>query len=72
MIGNIYARDPNNFIQNNEEVNKVLKNQIAWPKGYIPPSNEIKRIIFKRNLDVEKKEALRARHELWMDPLFDH
>jgi len=47
MVAYIHARDPKAFNKNNEEVRKVLQNQIAWPKGYIPPKHEIKRVIVK-------------------------
>ena len=36
MLATLFVRDPAKFRDNLEEVQKVVKNNIAWPQGYIP------------------------------------
>ena len=36
MLATLFIKDPYKFSENQEEVQKVLSQNIAWPKGYIP------------------------------------
>jgi len=35
-MATFFALDPLKFKDKNDEANRVLKSNIAWPKGYIP------------------------------------
>jgi hypothetical protein len=43
MLHKLFEEDPVNF-SNNKDVEKVLKNNVAWPKGYIPVHHPINKM----------------------------
>ena len=47
MLSNIYLSNPKKFTKS-PEINKIMENTLAWPKGHIPYLNKIKKPPMKK------------------------
>lgn len=43
MLAIIFERDPQKFTEEDEEVAKIQKNNVSWPKNYVPINVDVKR-----------------------------
>ena len=66
MLATIFARDPKKSIINHDEVHKLLKNNIAWPKNYIPHKHVIKKPPPPKTKEEIHLETLKEKHSLIM------
>jgi hypothetical protein len=55
MLLSLYAEDPVH-VDENDEPDKILRNNVAWPQGYLPRHHVIKKIIVR-----DTKEELHYR-----------
>ena len=66
MLATIFARDPKKFNQDHEDINKLSKNNIAWPKNYIPFKHIIKKPPPPKTKEEIHIETLKEKHHLIM------
>jgi len=69
MTATLFVNDPVKFSTENEDVNKVLKQNVAWPKGYIPEQFVIQKPALKKTKEEIDREILKEKHSLKMAPL---
>lgn len=65
MLQNLYFKDPLQFHEN-DDVQKVLRNNIAWPIGYIPEQHVIKKIIVRESEQEQKYKVMKEKHQVEM------
>ena len=69
MLATLYVRDPHKFNENDEEVQKVLSSNIAWPKGYIPEEHPVVKPPLRMTKDELHYLELKDKHYVRMRPL---
>lgn len=69
MLATIFVRDPKKYKEGMEEVQKIMKNNVAWPQGYIPDDYPIKRPPVKYSKEEIALAKLKEKHSLRMAPL---
>lgn len=69
MLSTLFVRDPYNFAEKRDDVQKVLSSNISWPKGYIPEDHPIVKPKVKKTREEVAREALYEKHRIHMDPL---
>ena len=66
MLATIFARDPKKFKDTDDDVQKLLKNNVAWPKNYIPFKHVIKKPPPPKTKEEAHIENLKDKHHLIM------
>jgi hypothetical protein len=69
MLAFQYLKDPFDFNIDGKDVHKILKNEIAWPQGYIPEFREVVRFKVAKTKEEKFQEHLREKHNVKMAPL---
>ena len=69
MLATLYVRDPHKFNENDEEVQKVLSNNIGWPKGYVPEEHPVVKPPPKMTSEELHYLKLADKHYVRMRPL---
>ena len=69
MLATLFVRDPAKFRGEQDEVQKVVKNNIAWPQGYVPQQFVVKRPPPKSTKEEIHYANLKIKHEIKMAPL---
>lgn len=67
MLQKLYEEDPLNFHEN-KDVQRVLRNNVAWPKGYIPTHIPVIKIVVPISEDQKRRNDLREKHDAKMKP----
>lgn len=62
LLSSLYSRNPTSFKETNEEVSKLLENDVIWPKGYVPNKPEIKKVFIKKSDDEVFRQKLKEKH----------
>ena len=69
MLAYQYLKNPYSFDAESKDVHKILKNDIAWPQGYIPDEHRIVRFKVAKTKEEKFQEYLREKHNVKMAPL---
>lgn len=72
MISSVYARSPDTFRENSEDVKKIMQNNVAWPRGYIPKKKTIRKIVVPVNEAEVRSHELKEKHRSNLHRLFSH
>lgn len=62
MLALIFAKSPKKFSVNDETVQKVMVNNVAWPKLYLPRKYDIIKYHKKKTEAEIAKEILKEKH----------
>ena len=72
MINSVYSRNPDNFRENSEDVKKIMQNNMAWPRGYVPKKKRIRKIVVPVNQEEIRKLEVKEKHRSNLHRLFSH
>ena len=64
MLNSLYQEDPLNF-HKKEEVKHVLRNNIAWPQGYVPAVSKPTKM-FHQSKEQIFRQGLKDKHQVFM------
>lgn len=64
MIALIFARNPATFKQEDEDVQRILKNNVSWPKNYYPKNFTIKRPAPPKSKEELDRIELKKKHKV--------
>ena len=69
MLALIFSRNPEKYKNHDQDVERILKNNISWPKNYYPKKYAIKRPAPKKSKEEIDRLALKEKHRVLMQYL---